>query len=375
LFLPYLVWLSPKDRKYQYLNGFTIATILVCGFCTFMHIYYNFNEVTDEGRKSFIQQTRDVKFDALDSKDFYRVEVSGESFNYPMIWNKPSTSCFISTVPGSIQDFYKMAGIVRQVSSVIPYDRLGVRSVLSNRFFLQNEDYAGEGDFVNKGVLFGYKKIATEHGFQVYENSNALKAGVVFSNFMKRSEYNKLSAKEKDMVLVYALIVEDNQVPEGIGNKGAGSDSSKVASGSLQAGAGSYAGDSGSLSAVTAKDFQALGMTTNEAFQSQCKVMNETATTSFTYTDTKFTYKVAGDGLLFVNIPFSNGYSATVDGKSAELHKVDGGLMAVTLSKGEHQVVLTYREPGFSTGVVLSILGALGIAGLFVWDMKVRHAS
>ena len=63
--------------------------------------------------------------------------------------------------------------------------------------------------------------------------------------------------------------------------------------------------------------------------------------------------------MVFLSVPYSDGFSAYVDGQRAEVIKVDGGLMAVAVSQGSKSVELVYREPGLIAGVILSGIGLL----------------
>lgn len=61
------------------------------------------------------------------------------------------------------------------------------------------------------------------------------------------------------------------------------------------------------------------------------------------------------DRLLYFTVPWSKGWVATVDGKSANV--IDsGGMMALSIPAGEHQVVFTYHTPGFHIGVLISLV-------------------
>lgn len=63
--------------------------------------------------------------------------------------------------------------------------------------------------------------------------------------------------------------------------------------------------------------------------------------------------------LVYFTVPWSEGWEATVDGKVVNV--IDsGGMMALSVPAGEHQVVFTYHTPGFRLGVMTS-LGSFGI--------------
>ena len=70
------------------------------------------------------------------------------------------------------------------------------------------------------------------------------------------------------------------------------------------------------------------------------------------------------DGILQISLPWSAGWSATVDGEDAELLRCGGMYMGLRLNAGAHEIALRYVTPGLVPGAWIS-LGALAVA-LFV---------
>lgn len=76
-------------------------------------------------------------------------------------------------------------------------------------------------------------------------------------------------------------------------------------------------------------------------------------------------------GLLVFTIPFDKGFSATVDGESAEILLTDLSFMSVFVESGEHEIVFTYRTRGLTLGVVMSVASVLTLMG-YVFLVKKR---
>ncbi len=73
------------------------------------------------------------------------------------------------------------------------------------------------------------------------------------------------------------------------------------------------------------------------------------------------------DETMVFTIPYSSGWSATVDGNKVELLRANTAYMAVALTEGNHEIVLTYETPGLRAGAIISavsliVLGVLLIA-------------
>ena len=69
------------------------------------------------------------------------------------------------------------------------------------------------------------------------------------------------------------------------------------------------------------------------------------------------------DGVLMTSIPFSDGWSAYVDGEKVPVNSVLDTFITIPLNAGAHEVELKYTPPGLVTGGVISVLSILIIAG------------
>lgn len=66
------------------------------------------------------------------------------------------------------------------------------------------------------------------------------------------------------------------------------------------------------------------------------------------------------DGLIFLSIPYSSGWTATIDGEKVELLKADVSFMALPVTEGNHTFSLKYSTPGLRLGIAASLLGFSG---------------
>ena len=80
----------------------------------------------------------------------------------------------------------------------------------------------------------------------------------------------------------------------------------------------------------------------------------------------KGSVSVPDERILCLSIPYTKGWSATVDGKKETLLKANIMYMALPLSKGTHTIELTYQTPGLSAGIGMSIGGFL----LFIFTFR-----
>lgn len=75
---------------------------------------------------------------------------------------------------------------------------------------------------------------------------------------------------------------------------------------------------------------------------------------------------VKEDGLLFLSIPYAEGWSAVVDGEPAEIVSIQDALMGIRLGKGSHDITIRYTPAGFKEGLLISAVSVLAIALMFV---------
>ena len=78
-------------------------------------------------------------------------------------------------------------------------------------------------------------------------------------------------------------------------------------------------------------------------------------------------------GILQISLPYSSGWTATVDGRAQELMRCGGMYMGLLLEEGEHQVELRYETPGLRAGAWISLGSALVLA--LAWMLGRRRAS
>lgn len=77
------------------------------------------------------------------------------------------------------------------------------------------------------------------------------------------------------------------------------------------------------------------------------------------------------DGLLYTSIPDDGNWSATVDGKPAELVLVGDAMIGLDLTEGIHEIVFTYHNAAYSAGWKISFVCFAVFAALIVWKYPV----
>ena len=81
---------------------------------------------------------------------------------------------------------------------------------------------------------------------------------------------------------------------------------------------------------------------------------------------------VKEDGLLFLTIPYAEGWEAVVDGKKADIVPIQDALMGIRLEKGSHDVSLKYTPAGFREGLLISLSSLFFIAVITIVPAMIR---
>ncbi len=85
-----------------------------------------------------------------------------------------------------------------------------------------------------------------------------------------------------------------------------------------------------------------------------------------------------GKQLLFLSIPYDDGWTITVDGKKTDPVSIGKAFLGIKLSGGVHKIRMTYLSPGFRIGCVISIISLIlfilfhGIRKIY-WRVRKRN--
>lgn len=82
--------------------------------------------------------------------------------------------------------------------------------------------------------------------------------------------------------------------------------------------------------------------------------------------------EVDDDKFLCLTIPYSEGWSAKIDGKETDLLVANTMFMGLPLTKGSHKIELTYRTPGLQAGTLLSLAGCVCVAAIAITGRSKR---
>lgn len=97
----------------------------------------------------------------------------------------------------------------------------------------------------------------------------------------------------------------------------------------------------------------------NDIFEKAYKELEDEMLIINNYKSTKLEgeINVLKNGVLFTSIPYDKGWKVYIDGKKAEPLKIaNGGLLAINLEKGNHNIIFKYEIQGFKIGIFISTI-------------------
>lgn len=80
----------------------------------------------------------------------------------------------------------------------------------------------------------------------------------------------------------------------------------------------------------------------------------------------KGTIKAKEDSMLVFTIPYEKGWHIKIDGKSVDQKKVLYVLMGFSVSEGEHTVEMRYIPEGLAAGIIISLIGIVLLAWMYL---------
>lgn len=269
----------------------------------------------------------------IDDIEFYRIEAPDEMNNVNMLWNMSSLQSFTSIIPSSTFELYDLLDIERTVNSKPETTHYALRSLTRVKYLILPSDYL---EVKREGVLedlrtFSFLK--SENGYDVYENEYVMPMGTAYDEYVLTDDVKK--ASQGELLMIGSVALTDEQAEK----------------------------FSDLLTPVRTEDLRE-GSLTYERFKTEVAERNELSVIQFSVNNSGFTAMTNynRERLVAFSVPFDNGWSATVSGEPVEIEKVNGGFMGIRVGAGVKEIEFTYKTPGLSLGIILTVAGAVILA-------------
>ncbi|RYM05050.1 hypothetical protein EWH99_07800 [Sporolactobacillus sp. THM7-7] len=261
----------------------------------------------------------------LPKEENYRIKISDDGWNLPMVSGTPTVNSFTSMVNGSIFQFYDSIESPRDVKTVVPDDYYGLEPFLSERFYIDTKKDSQRRLYAkfNNGTNTIY----------IYENDDVLPIGFTYDYYMTEQQFHDLPVEKKHLALLKAVVLSEKEANQ-VRNLLIPLPDSRLS----EIGAGSLQSDVSARAREASTDFR----------------RNNGGFTARIDTNTR---KYA-----FFSVPYDKGWRASVNGRSVPIIDADG-FMIVPVDEGENAIRFTYRTPGLTAGILLSLASFIGFIG------------
>ena len=264
--------------------------------------------------------------------EYKRIDYGKRLRNYGLIRGCSSLTCFSSLRTSTMGRFVEMAGFGYGESTTVspPDSQAALRALLSVTEYHQfNED---------DGVPEGFVYDREENGFAVYTNPNAVPMGFL-QTVVTGTHHQRMDSGTVGTVLLAAAALGDAELARFEGR------------------------------------LQVLDVHAIPDWQESAARLRENACDRFETRADGFDAHIDAKeaGLVVFTIPHDKGFTATVDGQSAEIIPCDVSFMAVWVEPGEHEIAFTYRTRMLRPGLLMSALAAAVLAGYAALARKARR--
>jgi hypothetical protein len=166
------------------LNVLFYLTVFGSVLTLFLMLQSGSGLITDYGKEQWEIQMLNTS-PQLNGDEFYRIETDDTATNYEFVWGKSSLHSFISTIPAQTFDFLKnTSNVNRSVETKIPADRVGLRAILSQKYYLENSIINKDGIFNSGDGIEEFINVDTQNGIDIYYNNNYIPMGIAYDYYI-----------------------------------------------------------------------------------------------------------------------------------------------------------------------------------------------
>jgi uncharacterized membrane protein YfhO len=274
-------------------------------------------------------------------KGFYRIEKNYSS--------GPST--FRSNNDGMVQGYNGTSvytafnhknqvlfmGALNMLDPKVEFDTRWVSGLRNRPFALSNVGvkYAlikGKNEFKN----FAYDSLAKFEDVLIVENPNYLPLGFTYDSYFKDSFFKTLSPLQKDFALMRGFVIND-------------AESAK------------FSKFKELRDSIPIPPISAIKTMSDKLKEEVFKIR------SFSNTHFEGSIELFNPKLMYLAIPFDEGWKVTVDGKAVQPMLVTYGMIGIEMEKGKHEVKLNYEAPYLKSSAYLSLASIFVFIGAILF--------
>ncbi len=289
----------------------------------------------------------DKSFYRIDKNYFSSPAIHG-SLNDAMAQSYYGTSSYNPFNQMHYINYFKTMGIINKVNELESRWSPG----LINRFILESLNdvkyILTKTGYAQQSWRVSHDSIAKFGDVLVLRNKYNLPIGFGYNKYLKLSDFEKLLIAQKDLISTKACVVNDEDV-------------SKV----------------NTLTEFNLKDTLPSNQFTFDVLKQNMDSLkkNVMQISDFKPTSIKGSINLSGNQMLYLAIPFDEGWTVNDNGNLTEKVILSNGMTGVFLKKGVHELEFTYTSLNFKKGLLISVLSfCIFIAILFI-SRKIKKSN
>lgn len=351
LFYLWTTLYRPSGEQDAVIKQLLSRTTAFCaaGMCAVVWCSYLFLGTSESDKMNSVFDLREENISFGDGS-FFRFSGEANLQNMPVIWGYPTVRYFSSTVEPSITGFYNALGLERTVKSDYEPTYYPLMELLSVRYYADEAYFDSEGNALPPseyltGTNNNYKLLFQKSSINFYENTDFLPMGFCFDKYTTAEALAEQPDLIKSYACLEAVLLTDEQIKK--------------------------------YSDILTEYDPAGAASSPSRYKENVSALKASACGSFEFDGSSFRAHALldKDSLMFFSVPYSEGWSAEINGSPAEIDEVFGGLMAVRCPAGSCDIVFTYKNRYFTYGLIISAAGAaLMTAYLLIWRRTARKA-
>lgn len=312
LFITYYMCKKMNNKKIKYLIiSIFIFTTIWGNYMTYHYMDFSYNK--DNNYQNYLNIKDELKFENVRTIGDYSCYA-----NMGYIGRFNNMRVFNSNLNGTNFEFYKSIGYDRAVSTLMP-----VRNNENDKLY----DYLGVKYVISRldWPIDNYKLVKQTENYFIYENEDYKEFGFNVNKYMTQAEFMKLDFQTRKETLNNYIILSNEQI---------------------------------------------------KLYKNLYKEKVTYLSNEFQFEINGFKSKINSDGetLAIYAIPYDTGWKATNNGKEIVIEKVDNGMMAVKVGKGMNKIEFTYKTPGLTTGIIVSIISLL-VYAIYFYATNLKKAK
>lgn len=275
-------------------------------------------------------------------KNYYSSGAIHGSLNDNKIHDYYGTSSYSSFANNNYINYLREYGVISKANEYESRWAPGLvnRPILQS---LNNVKYIMAKGYSNPVWRATHDSVAKFGDVLVLKSKYSLPFGYTYDQYIKQSDFDRLSLNQKDFVSLQACVLKDKEAA--------------IATG---------------LKVYNVADTALNSQFSFENYKAEISKRSTETLKLSSFTDKKFNGEIKTEkpGIMYLSFPFDKGWHLKLDGVDAKPLYVNNGMTGIYLTKGDHKIEMIYKLRLFNIGLLLIPIGILLMLVIMLLNKK-----